>query len=160
MLFTRRTLASAGVFTAFVSAATMAFSAYVPATRGYFNIGEIMIYITALLMGPVVGAFAGGVGAALADLGLGYAHFAPGTLVIKATEGLIVGYLGRRAISGLSKNSWRMITIVAGFLVSVTVWWIGTEYYTVHLSSPLVCPGQCKAHHSFTFQKSFGSSLL
>jgi uncharacterized membrane protein len=128
--FTKRTLASAGVFTAFVAAATMAFSAYVPATKGYFNVGEIMVYTTALLMGPIVGAFAGGVGAALADLGLGYAYFAPGTLVIKAAEGFIVGYVGRRAIAGLSRSVWRVMTLVAGLLLGAIVWWIGKSYYT------------------------------
>ena len=45
-----------------VAAATMTMSVFIAASGGFFNIGEIMIYITALLMGPLIGGFAGGVG--------------------------------------------------------------------------------------------------
>ena len=65
----------------------------IPATGGYFNLGEATIYVAALLFGPFVGAFSGGVGAMLADVYLGYVNFAPGTLIIKGVEGAIVGFL-------------------------------------------------------------------
>ncbi|MCL7382812.1 MAG: ECF transporter S component [Thaumarchaeota archaeon] len=79
--------------TALVAAATAIFSIYVPATKGYFNLGETMVYFTALYFGPFIGAFAGGVGSALADLILGYTIYAPATLLIKAAEGWAAGYL-------------------------------------------------------------------
>lgn len=53
-------LAIATVFAALVCIATIAFTVSVPATSGYFNIGETIIYVAALLFGPFVGAFAGG----------------------------------------------------------------------------------------------------
>ncbi len=90
------TLAMAIVFTALVAAATMVLSIYFPLTRGYFNLGETMVYLSALIGGPFVGAFAGGVGSALADILLGYTAFAPGTLVIKAAEGAVAALLYRR----------------------------------------------------------------
>jgi len=65
----------------------------IPATGGYFNLGETTIYIAALLFGPFVGAFSGGIGAMLSDIYLGYGLFAPGTLIIKGVEGTIVGFL-------------------------------------------------------------------
>ena len=37
-------VAGAAVFTAFVAAATMAVNAYIAATGGYFNVGEVMVY--------------------------------------------------------------------------------------------------------------------
>ena len=86
-------LAITAVFTSLVAVATMVFSIYVPSTRGFFNIGETMIFITALLFGPLIGSFAGGVGSMVADILLGYPHYAPATLVIKACEGGIVGFL-------------------------------------------------------------------
>ena len=89
-------LAILAVFTSLVCAATMIFSIYVPATRGFFNIGETMVYITALLFGPLIGSFAGGFGSMFADILLGYSQFAPGTLIIKACEGGIVGLLGQK----------------------------------------------------------------
>lgn len=70
----------------------MVMSIYVPATKGYFNISETMVYTTAILFGPHIGTFAGGV-VMFADLILGFPIYAPGTLAFKATEGAVVGYL-------------------------------------------------------------------
>ncbi len=81
-----------GVFMALVFAATL-ISVETPTTNGYFNLGESMVYTSAVVGGPVVGGLAGGLGSALADLYLGYGHYAPGTLVIKGTEGYLVGLL-------------------------------------------------------------------
>src|SRR3989442_11940440 len=69
-----------------------------------------MVYTTALIMGTYVGGVAGGVGSMFSDIFLGFPLFAPGTLVIKATEGFIVGYLGNRKLSNLSGKAWRGIT--------------------------------------------------
>src|SRR5713226_5050817 len=98
-----KTVAATAVFTAFVAAATMAFVIYIPATKGYFNIGEVMVYIVAMLMGPYVGAFAGGVGSAISDAILAPVY-APGTLVIKGIEGFVVGYLTSRTPAALSRK--------------------------------------------------------
>ena len=35
---------------------------------GYFNIGDVMIFVSALTFGPIVGGVAGGIGSSLADL--------------------------------------------------------------------------------------------
>jgi uncharacterized membrane protein len=90
-------LALTPIFTALVAVATMVFTIYIPATSGYFNLGETIIYITAILFGPYVGGIAGGVGAAISDLLLAPV-FAPGTLIIKAFEGAIVGFLSKRVL--------------------------------------------------------------
>ena len=65
----------------------------IPATSGYFNIGETTIFTAALIFGPFVGALAGGIGSALSDAFLGFGLFAPGTFFIKGAEGLIVGFI-------------------------------------------------------------------
>ena len=44
------------IFTALVCVVTIMFSAYVPATEGFFNIGESMVFLSALLFGPYVGS--------------------------------------------------------------------------------------------------------
>jgi len=87
-------LALAAVFAALVCVATLALVISIPATSGYFNLGETVIYIAALLFGPLVGAVAGG-GAAIADM-LVAAQFAPGTLIVKGLEGAIVGFLNKK----------------------------------------------------------------
>jgi energy-coupling factor transport system substrate-specific component len=88
-------LAIAAVFAALVCVATIVFTISIPATSGYFNLGETVIYVAALLFGPYVSGLAGGVGAAIADM-IVAAQFAPGTLVIKGIEGMIVGFLNRK----------------------------------------------------------------
>ncbi|MDW8083997.1 MAG: ECF transporter S component [Candidatus Caldarchaeum sp.] len=113
------------VFTALVTAATMVLSVYFPLTRGYFNLGETMVYLAALVGGPFVGAFAGGVGSAIADVLLGYYAFAPGTLVIKAAEGAVAALLYRRLrridVPRALLLSAVMVGVYFGILVSVGV---------------------------------------
>ncbi|MDV3293853.1 MAG: ECF transporter S component [Nitrososphaerales archaeon] len=136
-----REVASAAVFTAFVAAATMAFSLSIPVTSGYFNIGEIMVYTAALLMGPYVGAFAGGVGSMISDLSLGFPSYAPGTLIIKGIEGFVVGYLGTRVLVNLSRSAWRATSIGLAAVVGGLSSWLGLYYlngsYQLTLGFPI-----------------------
>lgn len=87
-------IAAAAIFAALVAAATLLFVIPIPATSGYFNLGETLIYIAALLFGPLVGAVAGA-GATIADA-LVAAQFAPGTFTIKGIEGFLVGFLFKK----------------------------------------------------------------
>jgi uncharacterized membrane protein len=122
------TIAATAVFTAFVAAATSVFSVYIPATTGYFNVGEIMVYTSALLMGPYVGAFAGGVGSMLSDLSLGYPYYAPGTLLVKGLEGFIVGYLATKTFAKATKAIWRGVALTAGLLFALALSYVGTTF--------------------------------
>lgn len=134
-LTTTRSVVTA-IFTALVCVATMVFSSYVPQTKGYFNIGETMIYVAALLLGPFVGAFAGGVGSMLADILLGYYIYAPATLVIKMTEGFIVGFLSKKTPKSGSKLNWIFFTVGMGGVSGIVVGFVGALYYsgTIELS--------------------------
>jgi uncharacterized membrane protein len=87
-------IAASAIFAALVAVATLLFVIPTPATSGYFNLGETIIYIAALLLGPVVGAVAGA-GASIADA-LVAVQYAPGTLTIKAIEGFLVGFLYKK----------------------------------------------------------------
>jgi Predicted membrane protein len=111
----------------------MSFTVYIPSTKGYFNIGEAMIYTAAILFGPLIGAFAGGVGSMLADILLGYYYYAPATLVVKAIEGFVVGFLSRktRASAGTyTKFKLRAFTTITGVLLGVLIISLGTLYYS------------------------------
>ena len=121
-------LAVTAVFTALVTVATVAFSVYVPATRGYFNIGETAVYVTALLFGPLIGAFAGGVGSMFADILLAPVY-APATLLIKACEAAIVGFLSRQTLRSISRTQWKVLTLFAALLVGLLIGYVGVSYY-------------------------------
>ena len=74
-------LVLAALFAALCSVATMLIHIPIPATNGYINLGDGVVLLGAFLLGPVYGMAAGGLGSMLADLLLGYAAYAPGTLV-------------------------------------------------------------------------------
>jgi len=130
-------LAVTAVFTALVCVVTIIFSIYVPATEGFFNIGESMVFLSALLFGPLVGAFAGGVGSMLADLLLGYPHYAPATLIIKACEGAVVGTVKKRNPKFSSRLHWKFFTMVLGVVAGFLLGWVGTAYYSGELELTL-----------------------
>lgn len=119
-------LAVGAVFAALVCVATLIFTLSVPATSGYFNVGETVIYVAALLFGPIVGAFAGGVGAAIADM-IVAPQFALGTLVVKGCEGTIVGFLSKK-FRRTSKSDWRVFTAILGAIVGLLLALTGSLY--------------------------------
>ncbi|MBO5666821.1 MAG: ECF transporter S component [Firmicutes bacterium] len=81
-----------GLMTALVTICVMILPIPIPMTTGYVNLGDGMIFLAVMILGWKYGAFAGGVGAALADILLGGAAWAPWTLVIKAGMAAIVGF--------------------------------------------------------------------
>jgi uncharacterized membrane protein len=62
---------------------------------GYFNVGDVMVFVSALVFGPFVGGFAGGVGSAISDM-IGFPPFVVPTLVIKGIEGVLAGLVTNR----------------------------------------------------------------
>ena len=69
-----------------------------PSGYGYVNLGDAGVFLCACLLPGGLGALAAGVGAALADLILGWAVYAPVTLLIKGLTALLAGLAFRRAI--------------------------------------------------------------
>jgi uncharacterized membrane protein len=85
-----------GLMAALVTVATFMVKVPIPATNGYLNFGDIMIFVSALLFGPVVGGLAGSIGSSLSDVLGGWGTFAPFTFVIKGVEGAIAGLISNR----------------------------------------------------------------
>ena len=83
------------LFAALVCVATMFIRLPSP-TGGYLNLGDGIVLMSAILLGPVWGTAAAGVGSMLADLLSGYAAYAPGTLVVKALTALTAAAIYRR----------------------------------------------------------------
>lgn len=72
-----------GLFAALACVSTLII--HIPTvTKGYVNLGDCIVNISAWVLGPAYGAAASGIGSALADIISGYAVYAPATLVIKA----------------------------------------------------------------------------
>lgn len=115
-----RDVALTGLMTALVLVITRAFVLPIPQTKGFFNLGEAGVYMAAVLFGPGVGALAGGIGSALADVTLGYAQYAPFTLVIKGVEGALVGMIAR----GTSRQAW-IVGLAAGAVAALWLFTVG-----------------------------------
>jgi len=102
-----------GLMTALVFILTYTFKVPVPYTSGYIHLGDSMIYLSVLVLGPIFGAFASGVGSMMADILAGYSQYAIPTLVIKALMALIMGLMlsfkGRK-------------TSIASVLAALLVW--------------------------------------
>lgn len=123
-----RDVALTGLMTALVLVITRAFVLPIPQTKGFFNLGEAGVYMAAVLFGPGVGALAGGIGSALADVTLGYAQYAPFTLVIKGIEGALVGMIAR----GTSRQAW-IVGLAAGAIAAL--WLFTVEAASVRLAA-------------------------
>ncbi|MCC7573909.1 MAG: ECF transporter S component [Candidatus Methanofastidiosum sp.] len=65
------------VFSALAFVATRFLQIPILQTGGYLNFGEAVIYLAAIVFGPIVGGLVGAIGPALADLSSPYAAFAP-----------------------------------------------------------------------------------
>jgi uncharacterized membrane protein len=89
-----------------------------PIAQGYFNIGDSVIMITAILYGRKSGFIAGAIGSALADIAVGAFVFAPFTLIVKGLEGFVTGAIANKT----GKNSgvlWRILALTAGAITMV-----------------------------------------
>lgn len=91
---------------------------------GYFNIGDVMVFVSALTFGPTVGGIAGGIGSSLADL-IGFPVFAIPTLIIKGAEGLLAGLVtNRRSVfRDVLAVVVAGVVMIVGYLVTETYLW-------------------------------------
>ncbi len=114
------------VMIALTTVATMVLTIPVVGTQGFVNFGDTVIFITAIFFGPQTALLAGGLGSALADVLLGYAHWAPYTLVIKALEGFVAGLLVYHMF-GTEKIKWvrGMTGLFLGAVVMVAGYYVG-----------------------------------
>jgi len=115
-----KTVALYGILTALTAAVT--YASYLPfsPTKGYFNLGETMVFFSALALGWREGAICGGIGSAAADILLGSGIYAPITAVAKGVEGLIAGILGR--LKG-GAHWGPVLGVIIGVLVAVASSW-------------------------------------
>lgn len=85
-------LVLAALFTALCCVMTMVVQVPSP-MNGYVNLGDCAVLLSAWILGPIYGAAAGGIGSMLADIFSGYAHYAPGTLIIKGGMAAVAALL-------------------------------------------------------------------
>lgn len=113
-----RLLTITGVLTALTTVATLLIRIPTP-TKGYVNLGDTIVNIAGWLLGPWYGAFAAGVGSALADLIAGYTVYIPATLVIKALMAIIGYFVFRTLAKDRPTIKARIASAIAAELVMI-----------------------------------------
>ncbi len=113
------------LMTALVFVATFTIKVPVPFTNGYIHPGDSMVFLAGLLLGPFYGAFAAGIGSALADLIAGYTFWMIPTLLIKGLMGFVVGLIATKIKS-------RVYHLLTGSLAAI---WALFTLFTINLLS-------------------------
>lgn len=93
-------------------------------TGGYIHLGDGFVLLSGIILGPIYGAAAAGLGSMLADLLSGYGVYAPATLIIKALAALagsIIYYSLSRSIFQGKQKFVPVISagIIGGIIVTV-----------------------------------------
>lgn len=84
---------TAALFAALTCVATMSIRIPTPGTNGYIHPGDAIVILSGVILGPVWGLLAAGIGSAMADLIGGYFIYVPVTFVIKGAVALLAGWL-------------------------------------------------------------------
>lgn len=113
------------VYTALMAAlicvATFIIKVPLPITGGYTHLGDGFIFLAVILLGKRNGAFAGGMGAGLADFIGGYSIYVLPTFIIKSVMALIMGRLIEKLPSHV-KQKWIWGAVVG------SIWQIAAYY--------------------------------
>jgi uncharacterized membrane protein len=127
-------LITVGIVAAFATLAfvgTLVIRIPIPATGGYFNLGDTFVMIAALLYGPTVGGLVGMIGPALADA-VGFPQFILATAVVKGLEGLAVGAIGCKDGGNLSART--AMALGAGILIIVGGYYVFEAFLYPYLA--------------------------
>lgn len=106
----------AALFAALSCVATMFIRIPTPGTGGYIHPGDAIVILSGVILGPVWGFFAGGIGSALSDLIGGYFVYVPITFVIKGLVALVAGHLYQKI--GKTQKS-RYVAVVLGGVADI-----------------------------------------
>ncbi|NHJ14137.1 MAG: ECF transporter S component [Candidatus Thorarchaeota archaeon] len=105
------------MLTGLTTVATIIIAIPFPTSTGFLNFGDALVMLSGMLLGPAGGFLAGGIGSAMGDVALGYTHFAPITLVVKGSEGLIVGLFSTRVRGSKKLTLWDVVGLILSSLV-------------------------------------------
>lgn len=81
------------LFAALACVATMSIRIPTPGTGGYIHPGDAIVILSGVILGPVWGLLAAGIGSAMADLLGGYFIYVPITFAVKGVIAFIAGMI-------------------------------------------------------------------
>lgn len=106
------------LFAALSCVATMSIRIPTPGTGGYIHPGDAIVILSGVILGPVPGLLAAGIGSALSDLLGGYFVYVPITFVIKG----LVAFFSAHAYRKIAKSEkLRFAGVAAGGVIDIVL---------------------------------------
>ncbi len=115
LVITAMGLALTYVFTAFVNIRLP-----IGGNGGLIHLGNVPLFVFAILFGKRTGAIAGGIGMALFDLTSGWTLWAPFTLVTVGLMGFVVGAAAEKS----QKYGWNVAAMLLALVIKVVGYYI------------------------------------
>lgn len=131
---TSKRLVIAALMAAFTCIATMIIKIPTP-TFGYIHLGDALVLLSGIVLGPITGGLAAGIGSMFADIFSGYVSWAPATLIIKALTAGIAGFLFHRLNRHKKSARSNAIHIIIGGLIGEAIMVIGYFLYETGLAA-------------------------
>lgn len=126
-----RTVIIAALMAALTCVGTMIIKIPTP-TNGYIHPGDGFVLLSGLLLGPIWGSLAAGIGSALSDLIGGYFIYVPATFVIKALTAL-VGYIVFKLISKILRNKTELPALIISGIAGEAVMVLGYFLFEIFM---------------------------
>ena len=117
-----------GLMIALVFLATYFSRIPTPLPGGYFNLGDSVIMVAAILLGRNSGLAAGAIGSCLADLAFGSFLFAPITLVVKGIEGYLTGMIAHSVSEKAVPTGRIILAVTVGAIVMVGGYFVSEAF--------------------------------
>ena len=109
-------LVTAALMAAMTCLVTMILPIKIPyGNGGYIHPGDAFVLLSGIILGPIYGGLAAGIGSLMADLLSGYPQYALATLIIKSVAALAGGYSYRH----IRKGSVIIAGIFGGIIVTL-----------------------------------------
>ena len=104
-------------------------------TLGYILLGDGLVLLCGIVLGPLGGALSAGIGSMFADIFSGYASWAPATLIIKALTAFVAGFLFHRMQHRFNGNGAKYLSIILGGIIGEAVMVFGYFVYEAGLAA-------------------------
>lgn len=114
------------VITALAIALTYVFTAFVNirlplvANGGLIHLGNVPLFVFAIIYGKKTGALAGGIGMGLFDLLSGWTAWAPFTLIIVGLMGYVVGAITEKK----KEYSWTVVAMLEALVIKIAGYYV------------------------------------
>ena len=119
---------------AFTCIATMIIKIQTP-TFGYIHLGDSLVLLCGVVLGPVAGALAAGIGSMLSDLFSGYVVWVPATFAIKALTAMTAGALFHSFSHKFHGKTAQNVSLILGGLIGEAIMVIGYFLFEAGLAA-------------------------